>query len=73
MRDYACVLGEVRAAAVEQEPYKFARYAGFELNASLRTILFKKGELSWRDPEVWKVLLVERLRLIKRWIWSWWN
>lgn len=72
IRDYDAVLKE---CGLTGEPvrgeYKFARYAGFELNAPLRTILFKKGNLSWRDPEVWKIVLVERLRLIKRWIWSW--
>lgn len=72
MRDYGRLLADTQSGAgAPREPYKFARYAGFELNAPLRMILFKKGKLSWRDPEVWKVLLVERLRLIKRWIWSW--
>jgi hypothetical protein len=72
MKDYAAILREAsRLVVFAAGPYRFARYKGFKLNAPLRTILFKKGKLSWRDREVWKVLLVERLRLIKRWILSW--
>lgn len=46
--------------------YKFSRFEGRVLTRGLRRILFKRGEISLRNPDVRRVLLVDRLRLIKR-------
>lgn len=44
----------------------FTKYNDIQLIPSLRRLLFKKGRLCWRDPDVLKAVLTEKAKKMKR-------
>ncbi len=71
IRDYGALLKKCGADPnATKKDYKYGYYRGIKLNPLLRSLLFKKGGLRMNDPDVWKILLIEKLRLIKRWLYS---
>jgi hypothetical protein len=68
MDDYGRLLQSVPPPAPAR-PYKFSHYRGLRLSPPLRTLLFEKeGEIRWSSWPVTKILLLDQLRLVKRWL-----
>jgi hypothetical protein len=67
MEDFHRVLAVTEGSSLPVE-YKFAKYKNIALNPALRTMLFRNRDLSLLDTAVLRELLIERMRLAKRWI-----
>lgn len=48
------------------QEYSFSRFKSFTLTPRLREILFARGDLSLRQPAVWRALIADHLRMLKR-------
>ena len=62
---YAELVSSIGDSLRPQE-YCFSRFKKFNLTPRLREILFTQGDLSLRQSAVWKALISDRLRVLKR-------
>jgi hypothetical protein len=72
MTNYGALVDSISNPQLSAE-YPFSKRDGFVLIPGLRRIIFKRGKLSRRDPDVLRVLLIYRLKVIKRRIIALWK
>ncbi|PZU99915.1 MAG: hypothetical protein DCE90_01085 [Pseudanabaena sp.] len=73
LEDYGNLIKKfIEQDSKDQRLRVFTDFNGFKLTRSMRYMLFRKGQLSRKDPEVWKLIvrefITEKLKYVKRYL-----